>query len=71
MSAAWLTALAALVAAFGGVIVWMVRHAWHFVVRLMRFLDDFFGKPERDGMPAQPGVMARVTAIEHGMAEMH
>lgn len=37
--------------------------------RLVHFADDWFGEPERDGVPARPGVMERMSAIESAGAD--
>lgn len=70
MSAAWLTALSALIAAIGGVVVWALRLAFRLTSRTMRFLDDYFGEPAREGVAARPGVMARLAAMERSLAEV-
>lgn len=41
-----------------------MRWAWRILKRTAHFLDDFFGEPARDGLPATPGVMARLGSIE-------
>ncbi|WIV59061.1 hypothetical protein [Amycolatopsis nalaikhensis] len=40
------------------------RNAGRGLRRLVHFADDWFGEPERDGVPARPGVMERISAIE-------
>jgi hypothetical protein len=45
----------------------LVRKVWPFARKIVHFIDDWFGEPERDGVPGRPGVMARLAAIdEHG-----
>lgn len=61
---AWWTAVAALLTVCGGLLLWMFRHLWRMVRRITRFLDDFFGEPAREGLPAKPGVMARLASVE-------
>lgn len=64
MDPAWLTALVALAVAVAGFLVWAARHGWHILRRITHFLDDYAGQPARDGMPARPGFMARLTSVE-------
>ncbi|MBB5853986.1 hypothetical protein ACFQ05_11815 [Amycolatopsis umgeniensis] len=40
------------------------RNAGRGLRKLVHFADDWFGEPERDGVPARPGVMERISAIE-------
>lgn len=61
---AWWTALAALATVCGGLLLWLFRHLWRVLRRITRFLDDFFGEPAREGLPAKPGVMARLASVE-------
>ena len=68
MSAAWFSALTALAIAVAGVAAWGLRWAWHILKRTTHFLDDFFGEPARDGLPATPGVMARLHSMEEIVA---
>ena len=39
-----------------------VARAW---LKVEKFLDTWNGEPERDGLPARPGLVDRVIAIEH------
>ena len=75
MDPAWVTALIALVSAVLGLVVWSVRWLWRVLSRTTRFLDDYFGEPAHDGLPARPGVMARLHAVEAQLggiaAELH
>lgn len=68
MSAAWFSALTALAVAVAGVAAWALRWAWRILKRTTHFLDDFFGEPARDGLPAAPGVMARLRSMEQIVA---
>ena len=70
MSAAWLTAFVALVVAVCGGMAWTGRHAWRIVRRVTHFLDDYAGQPARDGMPAKPGLMARLASVEESLAHV-
>lgn len=46
---------------------------WRGVRRVSHFLDDWFGEPQRPGVPARPGVMERIEALEHdvGVIKTH
>ncbi len=75
MSAAWLTAFGTLAVAVFGLLGWVVRYGWRVTRRTMRFLDDWQGETAREGLPAVPGVMARLKSVEGLVAsisaEMH
>jgi uncharacterized membrane protein YeiH len=64
MDPAWLTALTALVVAVAGLAAWAGRAGWRLLRRTSQFLDDYFGTPAHAGLPAQPGVMARLKSVE-------
>ena len=70
MDPAWLTALVALIAAVCGGLAWALRWAWRILRRINHFLDDYAGQPARDGMPARPGFMARLTSVEEALAHV-
>lgn len=38
--------------------------------RVGHFLDDFLGEEERPGIPARPGVLERLQAVEVALAEV-
>jgi len=62
-AAAWTAVIMAATAA-ATIIGWAVRHTWRIMRRTSRFMDDYFGQEARDGMPAVPGVMARLAVLE-------
>jgi hypothetical protein len=66
----WITALTALGMAVAGCLGWCARQAWRAARRVSRFLDDYNGQPEHDGMPAQPGFMARLASVEKSLAHV-
>lgn len=70
MSPAWITALVALIAAVGGLAAWALRWAWRILRQTAHFLDDWRGEPAHDGLPATPGVMARLGSIEETVARV-
>lgn len=55
-----ITALLAAVTAVGVAVSW-TRKRW---LRIESFLADWAGSPERPGVPARPGVLWRLYAIE-------
>jgi hypothetical protein len=48
----------------GSAAVWIGRRIWRFQMRMIRFLDDFLGIPERPGVPGSQGVMSRLRSVE-------
>jgi hypothetical protein len=70
VNAEWLTAFTALAVAVAGCLLWGGRTAWRAVRRVGHFLDDYSGEPARDGMPARPGLMARLTSVEESVAHL-
>lgn len=55
--------IAAIIAAITGVFVTLKGLA-RVIRRTQHFLDDWFGEEARDGVPARPGVMERLEAME-------
>lgn len=70
MSPEWVAALTALVVAVFTAAAWLAARAWRILRRVVHFLDDFGGEPARDGLPARPGLMARMTAVEDGLTHV-
>lgn len=64
MNPEWVAALTALAVAVFGCAGWCARWAWRILRRVGHFLDDYAGEPARDGMPAKPGLMARLGSVE-------
>ncbi len=64
MSAAWVASLTALTVAVFGLIGWAARHGWHLLRGTSEFLDEWGGRPARHGLPATPGVVARLAEHE-------
>lgn len=44
----------------------LVRGTLHFARRVEHFFDAWYGEEERPGVPARPGMMERVSAMEAG-----
>jgi hypothetical protein len=70
MDAAWLTAFTALAVAVAGCLLWAARHTWRVIGRVIHFLDDYSGQPSRDGLPARPGLMARLATLEESVQRL-
>lgn len=51
-----------------GVGLTLLRKAWPWVRRFVVAVNDAIGEPERDGVTARPGIMARLGAIEASLA---
>lgn len=50
-------------------IIWRaIRAVWRFLRRIGEFLDDWRGEVTRPGVPARPGVMARLEQVEQHQA---
>jgi len=67
---AWITAIVALAVAVTGCIAWAGRWSWRLLRGTARFLDDYFGEPEHNGLCARPGVMARLGSVEDLLAKV-
>jgi hypothetical protein len=70
MNPEWVAAVVALIVAICAGIAWVLRWTWRIVRRIIHFLDDYSGQPARDGMPAVPGLMARLTSVEQLVAKV-
>jgi hypothetical protein len=46
------------------------RWVWRTARKLGHLVDDLAGEPARDGHPARPSLMARVTTLEERTAEL-
>jgi hypothetical protein len=68
VSPAWITALVALIAAVASLAAWGLRSAWRILRQTAHFLDDWRGEPQRDGLAAKPGVMARLQDLTDDVA---
>jgi hypothetical protein len=71
ISPAWITAACAVAAIVAGLVVWAVRWVWKILVRTLQFLHDWEGEPEREGVPARPGVMLRLQKVEGIVTDIH
>lgn len=70
MDPGWITAAIALAGAVIASAAWAGRWTWRIARRIGHFLDDYGGQPARDGLPARPGLMARITSLEDSMAHL-
>lgn len=70
VSPAWVASATALAVAVCTLAAWFLRSVWHIMRRTAHFLDEYFGEPTHDGLPAQPGVMARLGALEQMAARV-
>lgn len=63
----WLGGIVGAVAVLAAVWKTLLQPVVRFARRLVHFVDDWFGEPERDGVPERPGVMRRLQLIDdHG-----
>lgn len=49
----------------GALVRFVFRPLWRLTVKTGHFLDSWNGEPARDGLPARPGVVDRIVAIEY------
>ena len=62
-TAGGITAVVIVATALATAIAWALRCTWRILSRTTRFLDDYFGEPARDGLPARPGTVAVGTCV--------
>lgn len=63
----WLGGIVGGVAILAAVWKTLLQPVIRFLRRTVHFFDDWFGEPERDGVPGRAGVMRRLQLIdEHG-----
>lgn len=70
MNPAWVAALTALVVAVFGLAGWVTRHGWRLLRSTYEFLIEWGGKPAHHGLPATPGVLARLQSMEGLIAQV-
>jgi hypothetical protein len=70
MDPAWVTAAVASATLAGAMLLFATRWTWKVLSRVARFLDDYYGEPERPGQPARPGVMTRLGSLENVQAKI-
>ena len=69
MNPAWVASLTALTTAVFGLIAWAARHGCRLLRGTAEFLSEWGGKPAHHGLPATPGVVARLQSIEEVVAQ--
>lgn len=52
------------------VVGWLGFRIFPWMRKIMHFIDDVAGEPERPGVPARPGLMERVTTIESSLEQV-
>ena len=70
MSAAWVASLTALAVAVFGLATWVGRHGWRLLRGTYEFLDEWGGRPAHRGIPATPGIVARLTEHEKLLSQL-
>jgi hypothetical protein len=70
MTAGWFALMAGGIAALLGILTAGVRTGRVMHRRITDFLDDWAGQPQRPGVAARPGVMARLEAVEETTADI-
>lgn len=58
----------AILAAVAGVVTVVVK-AWPWVAKAVHLIDDLYGTDARPGVPAIPGVVARIASLEHDVSD--
>ena len=64
MTAAWAATITAVIVAAAGAAGWAGHWAWCFLRSTWEFLQEWGGSPAHSGLPATPGVMARLGSVE-------
>ncbi len=68
---AWVGALAALITLCLAVFGWLGRRLWRGFRMVYLFLQDWNGVPaDSRGHEARPGIMARLTLLEHNLTDV-
>jgi hypothetical protein len=49
----------------GALVRFVIQPLWRLTIKTGHFLDSWNGEPARDGLPARPGVVDRIVAIEY------
>lgn len=63
-------AIVALLTMVGTIILFIGRKSWHIFVAFYRFIMAWEGEPAKNGNPAVPGVLQRLSSVEKGMGEI-
>jgi hypothetical protein len=70
MNPAWVAALTALAVAVCGFVAWVARHGWHLLRDTSDFLREWGGDAPHHGLPATPGVVARLNSVEDKLTQV-
>ena len=64
MSAAWVATITGVAVAVAAAAGWAGRWIWRLLSGTSEFLAEWGGKPEHAGLPATPGIPARLATLE-------